>query len=248
MELLGAVDLILVATRPRSNPWIVPLVALAILAGFACLTYLCVKFIGRIQARRDFRRSFEIAKALRPHGMKVAVGSEAALLALLQPFELSTRSDSRRVGLFMEPAPESDEMICMMDYSYFYGSSGHKSWWTLTAALVECGVDLPHFILSKELPFEWLQKLRKLQDFDFPEHPKFNKLFRLVGEDEAAVRGLFSAAVRDELEKHPGLTIEARGSQLLFFRELKVLAPAEWPEFRKEALGLARLFSGSIEK
>lgn len=197
MDSLGVVDLIVVATRRRSNPWIVTLVVLAILAGLVYLVYLGLKYISGIQARREFRRSFEIAKALRPHGMTVGVNTTyAARLALLEPFQLSRRSDSQRTGPFMEPSPESEELIWMMDYSYYNDLSGDGAWWSQTVALVKCGVDLPHFILSKELPFEWIQKLRKLQDFDFPEHPKFNKLFRVVGEDEAAVRGLFTTAVR----------------------------------------------------
>jgi hypothetical protein len=239
MAWLGYLILLLVATRQRTKPFVFLSIVLGILAVLIYATYRVRKYLSGVRMRREMRRTVQIGVALRDHGMTVVASTPfATRLALLQPFELGQRgeTDTQMVRHFMESSPDSKQMIWMMDYSYVKGNGERRRALAQTVVLIEhADLDLPHFYLSKELPFQWLEKLAKAQDIDFEEHPKFNKLFRLMGEDEAAVRALFTMRNRDGLERHPGLTIEGRGSQLLIFREWTVLAPDKWPEFLEEA-------------
>jgi hypothetical protein len=242
---MAHLGLLLVATRERTNPWVFFLIVWGVLAAMILLACLLKRFNDRSASRREFRRSFEIAEMLKNHGMALASSTPfGARLALLQPFELGRRGDAKIVRHFMESSPEIEQRIWIMDYSYFESEGYRRVRRSVTVALVgRPGIDLPRFYLSKELPFQWLERVAKAHDIDFEEQPTFNQLFRLTGESETAVRELFSLRIRDALEQHPGLTIEGRGSQLLIFRELTVLAPDRWPEFLEETRNVAQLFA-----
>jgi hypothetical protein len=191
-------------------------------------------------------RGFEVGVALRDQGMTLALSRSGSLVALLQPFKLGQRGEtgSRMVRSLVESSAESEQLIWMMDYSYWASDGSRRRLWDQTVVLIErADVDLPHFHLSKETMFQWAEKLFKQQEIDFLEHPRFSKLFQLKGEDESAVRALFTLKVREGLEQHPGLTIEGGGSQLLVFRDNVVVPPDKWPAFLDEARQVAQLFA-----
>lgn len=77
----------------------------------------------------------------------------------------------------------------------------------------------------------------------FPNHPKFSSEYVLVGPDEAAIRRVFSDAIVEYCEMHPGLCIENRHGLLVVFR-LGILAPPQGLTFYfDEANTLLRMFA-----
>ena len=59
-------------------------------------------------------------------------------------------------------------------------------------------------------------------DIDFDTHPEFSKRFLLNGEDETAVRNLFTPQVMEYFEAKKTLSAEAIGQTLLIYRQGKV--------------------------
>lgn len=143
MDFLGDA-LLLVATRRRANPLIVPLIFLGGLAVLIYLAWWLRKFLNRFQRRKEMRRSFEVGVALRDQGMTQALSRSGSLVELLQPFELGQRGEkgSRMVRSLVESSAESDQLIWMMDYSYWASDGSRRRLWNQTVVLIEraeCG-------------------------------------------------------------------------------------------------------------
>ncbi|MCP3666095.1 MAG: hypothetical protein GY696_26950 [Gammaproteobacteria bacterium] len=73
-----------------------------------------------------------------------------------------------------------------------------------------------------------------LQPVIFDGNPEFNKHFVLLARDSNRVSHLFSDLVRKQLLDHPGLVIESRGKNLLFYRHAERLSPKDIPQFLSE--------------
>jgi hypothetical protein len=187
----------------------------------------------------------EIDRKLAVHGLMPRHSPASVDDAMLQSFEIgqSGIEETRRIWDLMESQADSTDMIRMMNYSFVCFNGHRPTNYDQTLVLIE-GRDfaLPRFLLTKKQIFQWFEKLFKVRAITFPEQATFNNMYQLKGEDEIAVRALFTPQVCTALEEHAGLTIEGNDQQLLIFRETTVLAPVEWPAFLNEARALAQLF------
>lgn len=105
---------------------------------------------------------------------------------------------------------------------------------------------LPQFRLSPENLVDKLLSGLGFQDIDFPDDPKFSQAFLLRGQDESAIRKLFSHAVRAELLSHSELVIEGAGPILLVYRPSnRYLRPEEVMPLVDTAEHIFRLLSRS---
>jgi hypothetical protein len=130
-----------------------------------------------------------------------------------------------------------------MDYSFWKGSGRHRHVIRQTIAVISNKrYELPSFVLAPENFFARIAQRFGVQDIDFADYPRFSGTFKLQGDDEAAVRALFTPAVIEELELHPDITLEGRGGNLLIFRFKKRVKPEDFPGFHDEAQQLAQLF------
>ncbi|MBX9696848.1 MAG: STAS domain-containing protein, partial [Alphaproteobacteria bacterium] len=82
---------------------------------------------------------------------------------------------------------------------------------------------IPLFAMKEEKLFD--QSF--LSDIDFDDHPKFSKMYRLVGFSEAQVRQFFTKDLIHYFETHDLYTIESLGSELIVYRQAKVASPEE---------------------
>ena len=190
----------------------------------------------------------EIDRKLTLGGLPPRRSPANADVALLQSFEIgqSGIEETRKVWGLMETPPDSSAMIRMMNYSFVCLNGYRPKNYDQTLVLIgDRDLALPHFLLAKKQIFHWFEKLFKVPTLIVPEQGPFNKMYQLKGEDEIAVRALFTPQVCTALEEHAGLTIEGNDQQLLIFREGIVLDPVEWPAFRDEARGVAKLFRGN---
>lgn len=194
-------------------------------------------------------RQNEIDRTLKPQGLTPTQSASNADVALLQAFEIgqSGIEETRRVWDVMESDGNGADKTRMMNYSFVCFNGLRPKSYDQTVVLVErSDLALPHFVLTTRKIFQWLEKLFRVPTIAFPEQATFDKMYQLKGEDEVALRALFSPQVCIALERHPGLTIEGHGPQLLIFRETIVLDRAEWPVFLSETRQLAQcLFTGA---
>jgi hypothetical protein len=83
------------------------------------------------------------------------------------------------------------------EYSYMTGGNNSNRRHRLSAILWELGeANLPRFALKPEHALDRLAQRFGTQDFDFPDDPVFSRCYQLQGDDEAAVRDLFTSARR----------------------------------------------------
>ena len=135
--------------------------------------------------------------------------------------------------------PQSEGVrMTLFDFMLASGKSGSEH----TATRIQSpGVTFPAFDLRPELVAMKLASVFGAQDIDLEGAPKFNSMFRLRGDDEAAVRGLFNPAVVQYCEQHAGLRIFASGESLLFFRQQQRARPDKLAEFVRQSQELAAL-------
>jgi hypothetical protein len=113
------------------------------------------------------------------------------------------------------------------EYRYVTGGGHGSHHHRFSAMLWESAeASLPRFSLVPEGFFRRLAQRLGTQDFDFEEDPEFSRAYQLQGDDERAVRALFTPARRTLLvtespdgRRAPRHRLSGAGSQLLWWRE-----------------------------
>ena len=83
-------------------------------------------------------------------------------------------------------------------------------------------LSLPDFELQPRTYFHKFNVLRRgRKEIDFDSRPDFSKPYLLSGNDESAIRQVFSRSVLEYFERHQGLSVESRNKRLLFYRHNK---------------------------
>jgi hypothetical protein len=125
----------------------------------------------------------------------------------------------RVVSNVLEAAQTAELAFTVFDYQYTigYGRSSQTSSQTISR-MQSSLLKLPTFILFPETFFAKMGKMLGRSDINFPDSPEFSKKYILRGEDEAAIRAIFSPALRQALEPLQHLTIEGAADLLFIFR------------------------------
>ena len=135
------------------------------------------------------------------------------------------------------------------DYVFITGSgkSSHRN--PLAMMLWETpGVSLPRFSLGPEGFWNRLAQRFGKQDFDFEGDEEFSRGYELQGDDETAVRALFTPARRAYLvaagpdgavQRHH---LAGAGSRLLWWRSGRLPGPDELDQFIADGDRMRRLF------
>ncbi len=80
-------------------------------------------------------------------------------------------------------------------------------------------------------------------DINFTSHPDFSRDYLLRGDDEEAIRELFTDELLNFYERHSDLITEGEGNKLLFYREGVLVKPENLRTFLDEALTVRALLS-----
>lgn len=213
--------------------------AVVVVATFlGLLVWLWIKVVRRLQQRRVQN----IRAALSGLGFTLREDHDE-LVRLVGLFKIGQRGDWRQVANAFESALPANGITLLMDYYFLTGSGKSRRGLRQTLALIfdkQC--ELPAFVLAPEGFFSRVAQNFGAKDIDFDAYPKFSGMFKLQGDDESAVRALFTPAVIEELERHPGITLEGQGGYVLVFRAGKRIKPENFPQFHQEAQRLAQLF------
>lgn len=227
------------AFNSRDKEILLVVFAVAVVVAFlGLLAWLWIKVSRRFQQRRVQ----EIQAALSGLGFTLREDNDE-LLRLVGQFKIGQRGDWRQVANPFESAIPADGSTQLMDYYFQVGSGNARRGFRQTLALIfrnQC--ELPAFVLAPEGFFSRVAQDFGAKDIDFDAYPKFSGMFKLRGDDEAAVRAMFTPAVIEELERHPGITLEGQGGYVLVFRARKRIKPENFPQFHQEAQRLAQLF------
>jgi len=102
---------------------------------------------------------------------------------------------------------------------------------------------LPQFLLTPEGLWARLAAYFGGQDIDFAESPEFSRAYRLRGNDEAAVRGLFTPARRQVFELLGSQHAAGAGQELMWWRDGALPPPDQFDVFLMEGQRIQRAFA-----
>src|SRR2546428_9978385 len=103
---------------------------------------------------------------------------------------------------------------------------------------------LPHFSLVPASTY--LFRIgRTAEDIDFPEDTAFSKAYVLTGADQAAMRALFTPALRAALVAVPGQYVGAQAQDVFWWREGRLPGPDGFDAFLNDGDRILNLFAGS---
>jgi MFS superfamily sulfate permease-like transporter len=112
------------------------------------------------------------------------------------------------------------------DIVFDEGAMLSKEVYKTTVQLLHLPREIPSFVLEQEGIFDKLFDrvpfIGTTKDIDFVEHPIFSKSLKLTGEDEVAIRNLFTSSLITFLESEEVYHIECNGTALIIFKSLRI--------------------------
>lgn len=132
------------------------------------------------------------------------------------------------VSNVLEVARTPELKFILFDYAYTKDDTETTTTIHQTIARIQAPLlKLPSFFLFPETIFSKAKVLFGGADINFPDSPRFSDQFILRGQDEAAVRAIFSPALRQALEPLYDLTMEGADDVLFIFRAGRRIEPDE---------------------
>lgn len=132
------------------------------------------------------------------------------------------------VSNVLEVARTPELKFILFDYAYTTDNGETSTTTHQTIARIQAPLlKLPSFLLFPETIFSRIKVLFGGADVNFPDSPGFSDTYILRGQDEAALRAIFSPALRQDLEPLRDLTIEGADDALFIFRAGRRTEPDE---------------------
>jgi len=210
------------------------------LVGVAAFVALVVWPTRALIRKYEARRTRQIQAALSSLGLILNEERNELYLQYIGLFKIGQRGHSRKISNRFESTLHPDGITYLIDYSFEEGSGkGRRVFRQTVAVIANKQFELPAFVLAPE---KFFSRLFGAKDIELDANPTFNRMFKLQGDNEAAVRAVFTPTVIAELERHPDITLEGRGGNLLLFRAGRRAKPENYPQFHQEAHELAQLF------
>jgi carbonic anhydrase len=147
------------------------------------------------------------------------------------------------VSNVLEIARTDELNFVLFDYEYTvsYGKSEHTPHQTI-ARIKSPLLKLPSFLLFPETIFSKIAKVFGQTDVNFEDSPVFSDQYILRGQNEAALRAIFSPALRNALEPLEHLTIEGADDVLFIFRCERRIKAEEFVSRIEEGKRILKLF------
>jgi hypothetical protein len=189
------------------------------------------------------RRSKKIEEVARSLGLTFRRKATDADNALPAGCHVAAIGHGRVVSNVLEAARSAELNFTLFDYQYTIGHGKSSNTVQQTITRMESGLfRLPAFLLFPESFLAKMGKMFGKSDINFPESPEFSRKYILRGDDEAAIRTLFTPALRQTLESQDRLTIEGAGGLLFIFRKGRRLNPDQIAARLEQDKRIAALF------
>lgn len=239
MSFLGMILLIAALTHPvlaALGDWEMVTLFSAVIVGIPVGAYFITRHFEK-------KRSQAINSLMSPHGFKFTEDASAEYHTILGRFKLGQIGRHKKLKNLLISENTDGSSMRLFDCHYTVNSGKSTVTMMQTVLLVDSGrLFLPTFQIAPENVFHRLGQKLGMQDFDFVDYPKFSKMFQLRGEDEAAIREVFTPAVLTTLEQWPKIFIEGHDSQLILYRERERVKPEKLAEFLRLGSELTSVF------
>ncbi|HSH39026.1 MAG TPA: hypothetical protein VK993_09590 [Chthoniobacterales bacterium] len=208
------------------------LIVLGIAAIFAAFIYFDRKRTAALESRAR-TLGFTFRRKATPKDKQLAAGSG-----------LTSVGHSRQIRNVIE-MPESDgARMTLFDFSYVIGSGKRNRNYQQTVTRVQSPqLNLPSFDLRPESVLFKIAASLGMKDIDIEGWPNFSRMYLLRGEDDAAIRRIFTPELLRYCEANRGLWISGAGDLLWFHRENRRVRPDELDRFVNAARQTFALFT-----
>jgi hypothetical protein len=205
-----------------------------ILAG-AFVLFLIILGATLLNERRRREAMQRIASEI---GMDYLADDQGMLNKDITRFHLFRRGRARRVRNVMTGLV-ADLQAYLFDYKYTVGGGRNARTFRHTVAAFRVPQRmLAGFELRPESLFHKIGSALGFQDIDFPSHPAFSSRYLLRGEDEGAIRNLFSDDVLRFFEQCPPVCVEAAADWIVVHWPGRRVAPDDIAGFLEEAFNI----------
>ena len=150
--------------------------------------------------------------------------------ALIVGCHIANAGHSHITSNILEAAQTDELRMTLFDHVYTVGYGKSSQQYNQTVTRMQSPLlNLPAFVLFPETFFSKIGKLFGGADINFPDAPQFSKKFILRGPDEAAIRSLFTPALRQFLEQQPppSLSLDGAGDTLFVHRTSRRAKPEQ---------------------
>lgn len=191
------------------------------------------------------KRTAAFARIAAEQGFQFAARGDRSWLQKLVHFHLFSRGYAKRIKNLVYGESQG---ISIAIFGYKFTVGGGKNQHTVHQTVVYFSsdqLDVPDFDVRPENLFHRIGKTLGYQDIDFDDHPEFSKRYLLRGQDEVAIRSLFTDNVISVFENLSRASIEGRGNQLIVYHARRRIKPEQIESAIKEALEFYKLFAKS---
>lgn len=195
--------------------------------------------------RHGKKRTEEFQRVAEELGLPFHPKGDDSLLERLKDFHLFSQGRSKKMKNLLYGQTEDGEVAL---FGYQYTTGGGNSSQTHRQNVVyfsSPSLDLPRFALRPEHLFHKIGAVLGYEDIDFDSHERFSKSYLLRGDDEREIRKTFTDAVLSFYENQTGISTEAGGDRLIFYRAGKRIKPEEVVSFLEEGSSVFKLFKQS---
>jgi hypothetical protein len=159
------------------------------------------------------------------------------------------------VGMFKDGAKRTwrDEISGQLKFhpftafEYQYVTGAGRSRTVFNCAMIHWrldGTELPRFTLVPASTY--LFRIgRDPNDVDFPDDTGFAKAYLLTGEDQAAIRGLFTPQLRATMTAMKGQFVTARSADVFWWQERRLPSANDFDAFLNEGAQVLELLAPS---
>lgn len=199
-----------------------------------------------ISYRAEKKRTVEFAAAAADLGFEFFPLGDKELEGRCAGLHLFSQGHSKKLRNVLR-GRTNDLDVALFDYTFTTGHGKHAHTHRTTGACFQADLRLPAFSLRPEGFWQKVGSLLGYKDINFDSHPQFSKAYQLKGPDEEVIREAFDEAVLDFFQAKPGLSVEAAGDVLVFYRQDKRVPPAEMKAFMAEAFQVLDQFRPPAE-
>lgn len=134
---------------------------------------------------------------------------------------------TREISYFYNRLSSEDGHCNVFDLEFIEGAFIAKEVVKTTVMHIKVDKEIPIFSLDKEGLLYMIYNLAGFRDIIIENHPDFNRRFYLRGEDEAAIRELFTDDLVLFLESNPYYHVESNGHSLMILKKERLLGVQE---------------------
>jgi hypothetical protein len=134
---------------------------------------------------------------------------------------------TREINYYYNRLSSEDELSQVFDLEFTEGAFIAREVVKTTVMHIIMKNHIPVFTLDKEGLLFLLYKLAGFEEITIENHPDFNRRFFLSGEDQEAIRGIFTDELVLFLESNPYYHVESNGRSLMILKKERLLGVQE---------------------